>query len=182
MEEMKKDIQKVIQKYDTLRFEVENECAQLHKGHQQHTKCAKGCSDCCMNFNLLPVEFYSILNNIKSSQLILSECVNNETCPFLYEGLCQIYDYRPLICRSHGLPILTMDTEGENWELSFCPLNFTKADDDYFDNENCYEQDRFNSKLYLLNLEFIEHWEGVNLTDQTMYDLEELARQCKKSF
>jgi Fe-S-cluster containining protein len=38
-------------------------------------------------------------------------------------GLCLLYEYRPLTCRLHGLPLV--DLSGEVMDDSFCPLNFS---------------------------------------------------------
>jgi Fe-S-cluster containining protein len=172
---MKTKIEKIIQGFEHLRNEADNSCNELHFQHQQHTVCRHGCDQCCMNFNLLPVEFHAILNAVKGRKIDIQLTGNDEECPFLVEHSCQIYESRPLICRSHGLPILTMDEDGDDWELSFCPLNFTKADEEYFTNENCYPQDVFNSKLYLLNQEFINTYKDEKFGNTDMLDLYTLA-------
>jgi len=47
--------------------------------------------------------------------------VEGERCCLLKEGRCLVYESRPLICRSHGLPLVSNDlTEGE---VDCCPLN-----------------------------------------------------------
>lgn len=38
-------------------------------------------------------------------------------------GLCLVYDYRPLTCRLHGLPLV--DVTGEIMDDAWCTLNFT---------------------------------------------------------
>jgi Fe-S-cluster containining protein len=172
---METKIEKIVQRFVQLQNEADISCDELHRLHHHHTVCRKGCDQCCMNFNLLPVEFYSILNSIKGKKIEIQLTGNDEDCPFLVNHSCQIYEFRPLICRSHGLPILTMDEEGEDWELSFCPLNFTKADDNYFTNENCYQQDVFNSKLYLLNQDFISSYKEEKFESNDMLDLLTLA-------
>lgn len=172
---METKIEKIVQRFVQLQNKSDISCGELHRLHHQHTVCRKGCDQCCMNFNLLPVEFYSILNSIEGKKIEIQLTGNDEDCPFLVNHSCQIYESRPLICRSHGLPILTMDEEGEDWELSFCPLNFTKADDNYFTNENCYQQDVFNSKLYLLNQDFISSYKEEKFESNDMLDLLTLA-------
>jgi Fe-S-cluster containining protein len=169
---------KIEHHFSLLRNDIESTCNKLHRQHHEFTSCKKGCDECCMNFKLLPVEFYSILNSIKDTAIAIRKTDNPEECPFLVDHCCQIYEFRPLICRSHGLPILNMDEEGENWELSFCPLNFIENDHDYFTNENCYQQDLYNSKLYLLNQEFINHFNEKKIDKTTMYDLRELGNQA----
>ncbi|HPS12209.1 MAG TPA: YkgJ family cysteine cluster protein, partial [Prolixibacteraceae bacterium] len=158
---MNESSQKAIRNYLSLRDEIDTICSSLHKKHNKYTSCDNGCDECCMNFRLLPVEFYSILFSAKESNLKYLNNSEEEGCPFLIRHSCAIYPHRPIICRSHGLPILDMDQEGENWELSFCPLNFKNNEDEYFTHSNCYHQDVFNSKLYMLNLEFIKTLEGI---------------------
>jgi uncharacterized protein len=47
-------------------------------------------------------------------------------CALLVDGRCSVYDQRPLICRSHGLPIAVRDPEDPDGPLTLdhCPLNF----------------------------------------------------------
>jgi Fe-S-cluster containining protein len=42
------------------------------------------------------------------------------------DGLCLLYDYRPLTCRLHGLPLV--DRSGEVMDDGWCPLNFPAQD------------------------------------------------------
>jgi Fe-S-cluster containining protein len=158
-------------KYLKLRDEVDNLCNKLHKIHKKYTNCKLDCDECCMNFRLLPVEFHSILWSVKEFETGINNDPNPESCPFLLNHSCSIYQTRPIICRSHGLPILDMDSEGEDWELSFCPLNFKTASDEYFTHKNCYSQDSINSKLYLLNLEFIGTFDEIKYERDEMIDL-----------
>ena len=48
-------------------------------------------------------------------------------CPLLdADGLCMVYQYRPLTCRLHGVP--HVDIDGELFSESYCSLNFTDID------------------------------------------------------
>lgn len=48
-------------------------------------------------------------------------------CPLLSaEGLCLVYDHRPLTCRLHGLP--NIDISGAVFSDSYCSLNFPGVD------------------------------------------------------
>lgn len=128
-----------------------------------------------MNFSVLPVEFFSILNAIKENPPALN-LDDDSKCLFLVNHSCQIYEHRPSICRSHGLPILNMDAEGENWELSYCPLNFTKVEADYFTLENGFQQDVYNSKLYLSNQEFVKDFENGTYSENELIELRALQK------
>jgi Fe-S-cluster containining protein len=44
----------------------------------------------------------------------------------LIDGLCAIYDDRPLICRSHGLPLWSREDE----QVFHCALNFRDGQPD----------------------------------------------------
>ena len=50
-------------------------------------------------------------------------------CALLVDGRCSVYAHRPLICRSHGLPIAVPDPERPAGPLrvDHCPLNFTSS-------------------------------------------------------
>jgi Fe-S-cluster containining protein len=46
-------------------------------------------------------------------------------CPLLAEdGTCLVYDFRPMTCRLHGLPLI--DISGEVMHDEWCTLNFTR--------------------------------------------------------
>jgi len=48
-------------------------------------------------------------------------------CPLLGEdGACLVYEYRPMICRTHGLP--NIDDSGESFSDLYCTLNFVGID------------------------------------------------------
>ncbi|MFA9389501.1 MAG: YkgJ family cysteine cluster protein [Prolixibacteraceae bacterium] len=156
--------------YIKVRQGIDQTCHSLHLEHSKNTKCRNGCDSCCMNFSVLPVEFFSILSQIKTKSIRLN-LADAEKCLFLVDHSCQIYEHRPSICRSHGLPILNMDAEGENWELSYCPLNFTDVEDTYFTLENGFQQDLFNSKLFLTNREFILSNQDKNFQEHELIEL-----------
>ncbi len=48
-------------------------------------------------------------------------------CPLLSDdGLCLVYDCRPMTCRLHGLP--NIDVSGESFADDWCTLNFGNSD------------------------------------------------------
>jgi hypothetical protein len=46
------------------------------------------------------------------------------SCPFLHQSECLIYERRPIICRTHGYPILV------DGKVDYCPVNFKSSTDD----------------------------------------------------
>lgn len=90
-------------------------------------KCL-GCTKCCMES--VPthfIEFLNIFNYIRNERVLYEklfhkiieyyflEMVKKDNCPFLSdEGMCNIYNYRPLVCRVFGH--LTEDEYEENYK------------------------------------------------------------------
>lgn len=74
-------------------------------------------------------------------------------CPMLIDDRCSIYESRPLICRTQGLPLLIEAEDGQP-EVDFCPLNFTAEDAvDDLDEDHLVPLDDLNLKLALVNLQ-----------------------------
>jgi len=138
-----------------------DQLSSLHKGHMQ---CRKGCDLCCMNYRIFPVEYFAIQQALQQKPVETQESKEG-SCIFLKDHACQVYEHRPVICRTHGLPLLFMNDD--QWELSACELNFTEFDDEEFSAENTFPQDQFNSRLFMINKEFI----AANKLDYSEFDL-----------
>lgn len=146
--------------YYQLRMEIDALSELLEKEHYQHLNCKKGCDLCCMAISVFPVEFYAIKAELDlKSMLELPVPQNDEDCRFLVDHSCAIYPSRPVICRTHGLPLLYMSLDSDKYELSCCELNFTDYDLDDFTPENTYPMDRINSQLYQINKNFVAAFE-----------------------
>jgi len=171
---------KEIEKYRALRTEITELSDKLSVLHKSEMACKKGCSSCCMNFQVLPVEYFSMLEQLRANSPKQTKELDteDENCNFLLDDICQMYEARPIICRTHGLPLLFMNQEGDAWELSACPLNFKKFDD--FHTQNTYPQDTYNSKLFLLNREFIKHYKEEQFGDFDLISLNRLVIDLRK--
>ncbi len=101
-------------------------------------RCADGCDACChVRIGVFAVEAAPIreaLAQLATADPALRTRVRLQAddpahahhCALLVEGRCAVYEQRPLICRSHGLPVLAPDPdEPETVQLDHCPLNFT---------------------------------------------------------
>ncbi len=105
----------------------------IHEKHKSQMECKKGCSKCCQTdisvfgieadrirewFTALPLEEQERLK-------VLWQTPHQESyCTFLYQDQCTVYEARPLICRTQGLPLFVAS---EN-VLDYCPLNFKDGD------------------------------------------------------
>ena len=96
-------------------------------------QCARGCSSCCVDdLRVLPVEAEAIARHVEEHPITRVAPVGR--CAFLDDdGACTVYDARPFLCRTHGLPLRTeADAEGGRVglrvlrdDVSVCSLNFT---------------------------------------------------------
>lgn len=167
-----------ITEYLNFRQQIDQTVTRLEKIYHPHLHCAKGCDQCCFSFRVFPVEWFAIAGQLNKH----FETINKdqpigelEKCLFLKNHACTIYPHRPIICRTHGLPLLSMNETGTEWELNICELNFTEADDDSFDDDNLIEQDTLNSELFQINKRFIADNPQLNLSEFDLIPLKALV-------
>ncbi|MCI0339059.1 MAG: YkgJ family cysteine cluster protein [Acidobacteria bacterium] len=155
--------------YKHLRDQVDQLTAKLSARYSQHLVCRAGCSSCCHHhlsvfvveaaavrgaIERLPDEIHA---QVRQQALEVSEReASGEAvaCPLLIDHRCSIYESRPLICRTQGLPLLIEADDGIP-EVDFCSLNFTAtgAVDD-LDDDHLMPLDAHNLKLALVNLHY----------------------------
>ena len=88
-----------------------------------------------------------IRDRVISASLEHTEAV----CPLLENDRCTIYTARPIICRSHGLPIQYIDESGNN-QQDVCPLNFAgQVPLHTLPNSDLLDIDRLNQMLAIVN-------------------------------
>ena len=166
-----------IQQYRQLRDEVDQKAAALETFHVEHMECQKGCCGCCMNLSVWPVEFYSIVEEMKVVRRPKPQLNDGKECSFLDEqGNCQIYPFRPIICRTHGLPLVYWheETDPPGYGVMFCEKNFQRADEIDFGPYNTLNMDEVNEKLARLNVTFVEENKDLSLEPTTRIELRSL--------
>lgn len=168
-------MEKYFEKYLSLRKDIDSLSENLEKKHTKHMKCKAGCDMCCMDYSVFPIEFHFILNQLKKEKAkpLVNADAATEDCIFLNNHRCTIYNTRPVICRTHGLPLIFMNEEGD-WELSACELNFKEFDMGEFTEENTFPQDTFNSKLFVLNRNFIAEFTEENYEETDLIPIKKL--------
>lgn len=148
-----------IDKYIALRNSIDIESKKLEQIHESQMICSKGCDSCCESLTIFPIEYYTIKEEIKKLNNLPKNKLWNgitKSCRFLVNGECSIYQSRPIICRTQGLPILYKSMKDEGFELSVCKLNFTNSEVSSFNMDNSLYMSPLNSQLFILNKNFIE--------------------------
>jgi hypothetical protein len=90
-------------------------------------RCRIGCDQCCrVRLSVFAIEGDRIAHALAALDPALREHVRAQAgdashCALLVDGRCVVYEQRPLICRSHGVPARA------DGETSCCPLNFVDA-------------------------------------------------------
>ena len=84
--------------------------------HKNYIQCQKGCSFCCQkgDYPISELELKYLMQGFiklenEKKQIVQNNVKNmqkGEACPFLVDDLCSLYEYRPIICRVHGLAYL----------------------------------------------------------------------------
>lgn len=114
----------------------------LNWQHESQLQCKEGCSDCCQD-EITVFEVEAVVITEHYSDLLESGSPHAKgKCAFLgSQGECRIYEHRPYVCRSQGLPLRWID-EDESGELAeyrdICPLNDTPDFLETLEVEDCW--------------------------------------------
>ncbi|MBI5556417.1 MAG: YkgJ family cysteine cluster protein [Deltaproteobacteria bacterium] len=143
-----------MREYSELIRRVDEVAQALEKGvHQKRLQCRAGCRGCCTLSSVLPLEAAMLRHAVarldEGLRMRIRHNSGESPCPFLLDSLCAIYPSRPLICRTHGLPIAYVDHARQTVEVSACPLNFSDLYE--FSQDELLFIDPFNAELAQLN-------------------------------
>ena len=126
--------------YSTFLSDLDKKLSEYFSFHREHICCIIGCSSCCEKgdypMSQMELEYLmqgyialdarlklKVQNNIKNMQ-------RGGACPFLIDKTCSVYQYRPIICRVHGLAYLCKEN---TVKVPYCVnenKNYTKVYND----------------------------------------------------
>jgi Fe-S-cluster containining protein len=137
-------------------------CRKIEAEYYEQMACRKGCDGCCLHFSLFWVEAVNLaaaLEELPESRVAqIREQARTASpdgpCPLLENGACILYGVRPIICRTHGFPILTR--EGDKPAIDFCPRNFRGVDS--LPGDAVIDLDRLNTLLAAINAHFVSEF------------------------
>jgi Fe-S-cluster containining protein len=135
----------VLEKYHSLAALIDSHSEKTTASLKDEIVCGPGCDDCCLLSSVSAVEAQVIMEYTALHKIA---ALKNDKCPFLNGGLCSIYPARPVICRTHGLPVM-IDGEAHS-----CEKNFTGSSD--IGPEFILDLDTVNSHLAAVNLAWIK--------------------------
>lgn len=136
--------------YGELLRRVDEFFTRVQSKYPEKMECQKGCHSCCKpGLTVSLIEAKSIQNYLKDHPAIAAGPMKDR-CAFLSTaGECQIYPVRPLVCRSHGLPLIL--TGEKETLLDVCPLNFKESKLETLPKEDVFNGDTLNTILATLH-------------------------------
>ena len=125
-----------IKQYIIFLNTINNILEKYFEEQKEYIKCMPGCAYCCneghyptseIEFNYLKPGFKELDKEVRKSIKIKAVKLYKKRlihlnkgndifkftyeCPFLHENKCLVYDYRPIVCRTHGLITTTFTEE-----------------------------------------------------------------------
>lgn len=121
-----------VDRYRELTGKVDAFFARVEARHGTDMRCAAGCDLCCHDrLTITTVEADAIRAHLAALPASQREALRvlaagpDDRCAALGpDGRCAIYEARPLVCRSHGVPVRTQ-APGHLPVITACELNFT---------------------------------------------------------
>jgi Fe-S-cluster containining protein len=124
--------QAVLARYQELMAKVDAFFARVQARYGGAMQCRTGCSACCrVRLSVTALEAHALREGLahlpaEERERLAQRAAHGDpgACPALEpDGRCALYAWRPLVCRSHGVPIRHMEPDGAQ-ALSACEKNF----------------------------------------------------------
>jgi uncharacterized protein len=152
----------LLKNYHALVSKVDSLCGEILHTCADAIYCRKGCDGCCRRFSVFWVEAVNLAQAVGSLPKEQMKYLRNragalsghDVCPLLEDGACILYAHRPIICRTHGLPILIR--QGANVQVDYCPKNFRNIET--LPGSAILDLDRLNETLAAVNLLFVSRY------------------------
>ena len=143
----------VIARYLELRIYCDALGHKVGKKFGQAWQCRAGCGGCCSLTTVCGLEAVVLLRAGLGAPSFGQHISHNGPCGLLCDNRCLFYEHRPLICRTHGLPLRSRTlTDGE---VDCCPLNLPAlASVATLEAELVLDLDQLTENLMRLNLAF----------------------------
>jgi Fe-S-cluster containining protein len=146
-------------------------CREIQGVLARQITCREGCSSCCTSITLFPVEAAALHAGLEalpdaqqeSIRRQVSTHAGEERCPLLEDDRCLLYAARPIICRTHGLPIIY--TEGNERKADCCPLNLGAAEQPV-SGSAIIDLDRLNTLLVAVNALYLSQTDADGLPER----------------
>jgi len=137
-----------------LHADVDRRAAELEALHAKRLRCGRGCASCCVDgLSVFEVEADGIRE--AHADLLRDGAPHSEgACAFLDgEGACRIYEERPYVCRTQGLPLRFFADSDAGTTVEYrdiCPLNEEGPAIEELPPDACFTLGTFEGRLAAL--------------------------------
>jgi len=153
-----------LENYLALLGRVDELCGRTAERFAAQISCRPGCDACCRHLSIFAVEAAALKLALKGLRAPDAALIRDRArltgpdapCPLLHDGLCLLYRARPIICRTHGLPLLI--TRDGDRGVDFCPENFRGLSS--IPGSAVIDLDRLNGALAAINALFLQSFPG----------------------
>jgi Fe-S-cluster containining protein len=139
-------IQELLAPWRQVAIKVDTFFDRAYEKYRSQMACSVGCAGCCQqDLTVTLLEALAVIEGLEAldTQLRTEVALQGQRpgppCAFLVDGRCSIYDWRPMVCRSHGVPVRLPSNE-DDWdddstladdepepEIRCCELNFKRG-------------------------------------------------------
>lgn len=105
------DLEDLLRPWVQVATKADDFFAQVFSRHRRSMQCAPGCCDCCQqDLSVLLAEALAILAGLaqvpdEQRRRLSRQAIEKPGCALLVDDRCVVYEARPMICRTHGIPI-----------------------------------------------------------------------------
>jgi uncharacterized protein len=153
-----------LENYLALQSRVDELCCRTAERFASQLSCHPGCDACCRHLSVFAVEAAALGQALGALAEPDAELIRRAAqlagpgapCPLLQDGLCLLYQARPIICRTHGLPLL-ISRDGARG-VDFCPENFRGLSS--IPGSAVIDLDRLNETLAAVNALYLSSFPG----------------------
>ncbi len=115
-----------LESYAALIDLIDGHVARLVRAYGSRIACRRGCSACCILGTVNAIEAHVLIRAVRALPARVRASLGRRLerggerpgCVLLSRGACLVYESRPVICRTHGYPVLA------DGAVDVCPLNF----------------------------------------------------------
>jgi Fe-S-cluster containining protein len=172
----------MLKSYEALRTRIDRHIASVRARYTEQIICRPTCTDCCeAGLTLVMVEAVAIgrMFDIEPERVYLQagqpSHFNTGRCAMLTaDNLCGVYGERPLICRTHGLPLIYPESK----EMTYCEKNFLSRAPHI---SAALDMNNLETALFAVNLDYCRK-SGINPMSRVAIDrLAALVAAAKKN-
>jgi Fe-S-cluster containining protein len=151
------DINKYLLHYRDLVTSVDRLLDSIQRQYASYILCHKGCDCGCRNLSIFPIEALSLVNALQDLPEPSGAKIRRRAaaasfwdCPLQEDGACSMYNFRPIICRTHGFALLTHYKAQP--AIGYCRYNF--KDMSAIPDDAIIDIDNINRALRAINTSF----------------------------